>query len=230
MCSTFKWLLAAQVLKRVEEGGLTLDQHVRFSQADILPNSPRSQANLARGWMSVEEMCEAIVLVSDNTAANALLAEVNGPAGLTAFLRANGDGVTRLDRNETALNENLPGDPRDTTTPDVSVRNLRRFLTTDSVLNAASREKLIGWMIGCQTGLSRLRAGLPPNWRAGDKTGTSDSAHNATNDVAIVWPAGHDQARPPILIASYLSDSTVDMPARNAAHAEIARVIAETWA
>jgi beta-lactamase class A len=227
MCSTFKWVLAAAVLHSVQSGvGLTLDQQVRYSQADILPNSPRTQANLSRGWMSVEEMCEAIMLVSDNTAANALLVGVNGPEGLTHFLNANGDGVSRLDRTETALNENLRGDPRDTTTPDASVRTLERFLTTDAVLNTASREKLIGWMIACQTGLTRLRAGLPPSWRVGDKTGTSDGGHNATNDVAIAWP---DQNRAPIIIASYLSDSSVDMAARNAAHADIARIVAETW-
>ena len=50
-------------------------------------------------------------------AANLLLPMVGGPEGLTAFMRAHGDSVTRLDRNEPALNENAPDDPRDTTTP-----------------------------------------------------------------------------------------------------------------
>ena len=72
-----------------------------------------------------------------------------------------------------------------------------------------------------------MRAGLPPDWRVGDKTGTSGTAeHNATNDVAIAWPPN----RAPIIIACYLSASTVEPAARNAAHAEIARIIAEEWA
>jgi beta-lactamase class A len=75
------------------------------------------------------------------------------------------------------------------------------------------------------TGLSRLRAGLPAGWRAGDKTGTSDEAHNATIDLAIAFP----HARPPILIACFLSDSTVPLAERNAAHAEVGRIIAEAW-
>lgn len=221
MCSTFKWMLAAAVLKL----GLPLDQQLRYAQSDILPNSPRSEEHLARGWMTVEEMCEAIVLVSDNTAANALLANVGGPTGLTSFLRANGDVVTRLDRTETALNENLPGDERDTTSPEASVRTLHRFLATDDVMNPASREKLIGWMIACQTGLTRLRGGLPSTWRVGDKTGTSTAEHNATNDVAIAWPPN----RAPIVIASYLSETTLAYEQRGPVHAEIARVVAETW-
>jgi beta-lactamase class A len=102
---------------------------------------------------------------------------------------------------------------------------MQRFLLTDDVLNAASREKLIGWLVESPTGRERLRAGLPADWHAGDKTGTWNGEHNASNDVVIAWPPG----RAPIIIASYLSASTVEPTARNAAHAEIARAVVETW-
>ena len=225
MCSTFKWLLAAQMLSMDMRMPGFLAQQVRFAERDLLEYAPAARANLARGWMSVEEMCEAIVVVSDNTCANVLLDGAMGPEGLTHFLRANGDGVTRLDRKEPELNEVPPGEERDTTTPDAMTRTLQRFLLTDEVLNAASRERLIGWMVASTTGRARLRAGLPADWRVGDKTGTWNGATNAANDVAIAWPPG----RAPILIACYLSASTVDANARNAAHAEIARVVAEEW-
>jgi len=225
MCSSFKWLLAAGVLANARNGGAQLDAQVRYAQADIIPNSPRTQENLARGWMSVEELCAATVMFSDNAAANLLLPAINGPEGLTAFLRANGDGVTRLDRTETALNENLPNDPRDTSTPDSMARTLQRFLLTDETLIAADREKLIGWMEASPTGLDRIRGGVPATWRGADKTGTSTSEHNATNDVAILWPPG----AAPIIVVIFLSDSVVDLTARKAAHAEIARIIAEEW-
>jgi beta-lactamase class A len=219
-------MLAAAALQMAEHaGGPQLDDIVRYNQSSMLPHAPRTEANLARGWMTIEELCAAIVEVSDNPAANLLLELQFGPEGFTRFLRANGDGVTRLDRTELALNENLPGDPRDTTTPDAMARTLQRFLLTDAVLNAASREKLIGWMVSSTTGLDRLRAGFPDTWRVGDKTGTSGAAHNATNDVAIAWPPNGA----PIVVASYFSESTVEPPARNAAHAEIARIIAEDW-
>lgn len=226
MCSTFKWTLAAAILHSGQNGGVQLDQQVRFDQSDMVANSPHAQANLARGWMTVEEMCSATVRVSDNACANLLLEGLMGPEGFTNFLRANGDGVTRLDRIEPAMNQNLPGDPRDTTTPDAMTRTLHRFLLTDRVLNEFSRGKLIGWMEAASTGLQRIRGGLPAGWRAGDKTGTSTGENNATNDVAIIWPPN---GAAPIVASVYLSHSTAAQPALNEAHAEIGRIVAETW-
>ncbi|GAM97582.1 beta-lactamase [alpha proteobacterium U9-1i] len=223
MASTFKWLLAAQMLQMAEQMPEFLQQRILYDEADLLDYAPTARAHLARGWMTVEECCEAIVVVSDNTAANLLLVGASGPAGFTSFIRANADSVTRLDRTEPALNENALGDERDTTTPDGMARSLRNVLVGEDVLNPASREKLIGWMVASTTGLQRLRAGLPSDWRVGDKTGSG--ARGAVNDVAIAWPPG----RAPIVIASYMSDGEADTATRSAAHAEIGRIIAETW-
>jgi beta-lactamase class A len=225
MCSSFKWLLAAAVLRAEQEGRLQADAHIAYTAHDLPANSPRTQEHLARGWMSVDDLCAAAVEVSDNGAANLLLNQIEGPTGFTRFARSTGDSVTRLDRTETSLNENAPGDPRDTSTPAAMAQTMQNVLLGETVLSAANREKLIGWMVASETGLTRLRAGLPKDWRAGDKTGTSAGEHNATNDVAIAWPPG----KPPIIIVSYMSESTADADARNAAHAEVARIVAQTW-
>jgi len=225
MCSTFKWLLAAQHLHTGQEHPGWLDEMMEFGPADLLDYAPVARQHLARRFMSNEEMCAGAVVMSDNTCANLLLIPAGGPSGFTGFLREHGDGITRLDRTEPTLNENLPGDERDTTTPDAMARTLQRFLTTDAVLNSASRDKLIGWMVESPTGRQRLRAGLPSTWRVGDKTGTWNGPHNAANDVAIAWPPNGA----PILIAAYLSESVADAAGRNAAHAEIGRIVAETW-
>lgn len=223
MCSTFKWALAAAQLHMAQNGGPPLGEQVRFNQSDMLSYAPVARQHLERGWMTIEEACAGAVVMSDNTAANLLLEIQGGPEGFTRFLRANGDGVTRLDRHEIELNDVPPGDERDTTTPDAMVRTLRRFLLEDGVLTPAHRDMLIGWMVESPTGRERLRAGMPADWRVGDKTGTWNGEHNATNDVAIAWPPN----RAPIIIAAYLSANTVDAAARNAAHAEIARIIVE---
>jgi beta-lactamase class A len=226
MCSTFKWMLAAQMLFFDMHQPDHLLQRIPFSESDLLEYAPVAREHLARGWMSVGEAAEGAVVMSDNTCANLLLRVGDGPQGLTHFLSVYGDGVTRLDRTEPTLNENLPNDPRDTTTPEAMARTMQRFLLTDEVLNGTSRNRLTDWMVQSPTGLQRLRAGLPADWRTGDKTGTWNGEHNATNDVAIAWPPGRD----PIVIAAYLSSSTVDPAARNAAHAEIARIIVEHFA
>lgn len=217
MCSTFKAPLAAMVLAEVDRGGLALADTMPVARADLVNHSPAVEAALARGRMSVAELCAAIVQVSDNAAANLLLARLGGPAGFTAFVRRCGDAVTRLDRIEPEMNRVGPGDPRDTTSA-AAMAGLMRTLLVGDVLAPASRARLAGWMEGATTGLNRLRGGLPASWRAGDKTGT---AGNFNNDVAIAWPPG----RPPLLIASYIDAPASDNAGRNAAHAAVARLV-----
>jgi len=223
MCSTFKLPLAAAMLAEVEAGRLALAEEIAFGAADLLDYAPVVRANLDRGRLSVEQLCAAIIEVSDNSAANLLLSRIGGPAGLTAFVRRGGDSVTRLDRTEPSLNTNLPNDPRDTTTP-AAMLGLMRTLLLGGALAPGSREWLIAWMERATTGRERLRAGLPRNWRVGDKTGTGNNG--AHNDVAIAWPPG----RAPILIASFLSGLTASDAARNAAHAEMARRVVAYFA
>jgi beta-lactamase class A len=222
MCSTFKWILVALALRRIEAGDLKLDRRISYSSSDLLEYAPVARANVARGWLSVEELCAASVQVSDNTAANLLLEVVGGPSGVTQFVRAIGDTVTRLDRREPELNENLAGDPRDTTTPAAMVTTARTLLL-GRTLSQASRERLTGWMITSTRGLDRLRAGLPASWRAGTKAGTGPNG--ALNDVAIAWPPHHA----PILVASYITGGNIDDDARSAGQAQVARVIAAEW-
>lgn len=214
LCSTFKWVLAAAVLSKVDKAALKLDRPIPFGRADLIDHSPVTGAQMKRGRMTVEELARATVVTSDNTAANLLLNQVGGPSGLTAFLRAHGDEVTRLDRTEPSLNTNLPGDARDTTSPRAMVGTLKTLLTT-SALSPESRMRLIGWMVACETGGKRLRAGFPQGWRAGDKTGTG--ARGAANDVAIAWPTD----RGPILVAAYLSESPAPPEVLNSAHATL---------
>ncbi len=218
MCSTFKLFLAATVLDLIDHGALTAGRRIPYSRADLLPHSPRTSAHLDDGAMSMSDLCAAVVEESDNGAANLLLRLVGGPPALTRHMRRLGDPTTRLDRIELALNTNLPGDVRDTTSPLAYARSMRRILLGDG-LSDSSRRQLEAWMVDCRTGLDRLRAGLPPNWRAGDKTGTGDNG--AVNDVAIIRPPG----RSPILVAVFLSGSSRPVEVLSAAHARIARIV-----
>lgn len=219
MCSTFKWVLAATVLAQVDAGRLALGERISYGPADLLEYAPITGAHVAQGAMTVEALARAAVIVSDNTAANLLLAKLGGPSAVTQFARSHGDGVTRLDRNEPALNDRPSGDPRDTTTPRAMVELMRRVLGGEH-LRAGNRERLLGWLRDCETGKERLRAGLPRDWIVGDKTGSGP--RGAFNDVAIAWPPG----RPPILVAAYMSGSKSPMNSLNAAHAEIGRRVA----
>jgi beta-lactamase class A len=219
MCSTFKLLVAGAALARVDAGKDWLDRRIRFEAADLVAYSPISKDRARGEGMSIAELCEAAMIVSDNTAANLLLATLGGPAGLTDFARSLGDAVTRLDRIEPDLNEAIAGDPRDTTSPAAMLSNLRA-LTLGSVLAPDSRERLAGWLINNKTGDKRLRAGLPGGWRVGDKTGSGE--RGTTNDIGIIWPPG----RAPVLAAFYLTGASSDAARRDAMAAAAGRAIA----
>lgn len=217
MCSTFKFLLAALVLARVDRGQERLDRRIVFSEKDLESYSPVTKGHVGTPGMSLAELCDATVTLSDNTAANLLLAQLGGPGALTTFARELGDELTRLDRIEPALNESMPGDPRDTTTPAAMLADMRRLLV-EQALSTASRAQLVAWLIGCKTGDKRLRAGFPADWRIGDKTGSGE--RGSANDIAIAWPP----ARAPILVTAYYTGSTIDEPARSRVIAEVGRL------
>jgi beta-lactamase class A len=223
MCSSFKWVLAAAVLAQADRGQLNLKQRVPYTSKDLFPHSPVTGAHVKEGAMALEDLCAAAVEESDNGAANLVLARIGGPASVTAYARSVGDSVTRLDRTELSLNDNRPGDPRDTTTPNAMLKTMKTVWTGDA-LKSSSRAKLLDWLRKSQTGAHRLHAGLPAAWGEGDKTGTGE--RGAAVDNAIIWPPN----RPPILAAAYLSDSNKPVEMLEAAHAELGRMIGATFA
>lgn len=214
MCSTFKAPLGAAILAGAEGGKFGLEGSIPFGKDDLLDHAPVVKKNLKRGRMSMAELAAAAIEVSDNSAANLLLPMVGGPEGFTRFLRAHGDTVTRLDRNEPALNENVEGDPRDTTSPSAMAGLMAILLFRD--LKPESADMLRGWLNASTTGAKRIKAGLPEGWTSGSKTG---SCGTAFNDVALVRsPQGEEY-----ILAIYLDRPTVDAAAAEAAIAETAR-------
>ena len=221
MCSTFKLLASAAVLKRVDAGRANLERFVTYGQADLLDYAPVAKAHVSAGGMTLGGLCAAAIDWSDNTAANLILTAIGGPEGFTAFARSLGDPVTRLDRDEPTLNTAVPGDPRDTTTPLAMARDMQAVLVGD-VLSNASRKQLEAWLTADKVGDKRLRAGLPPGWGIGDKTGTGD--HGTANAIAIL----HPPSRAPLLAAVYYTEGPEPMDARNAVHKQVAEIIAAT--
>jgi beta-lactamase class A len=222
MCSTFKFLAAAAVLKRADGGQEKLDLFVLYEPKDILEYAPVTKAHLKDGGMTLGALCAAAIEQSDNTAGNLLLDTIGGPVALTNFARSIGDEMTRLDRKEPELNSAIPGDERDTTTPAAMCADVQR-LVLGNVLSESSRHQLEDWLRHNETGALMIRAGVPKTWRVGDKTGRG--ANGATNDIAIIRPPD----RAPILLAIYSVGSTASANARSAAIAEVTKTVIESW-
>ncbi|MEU4805492.1 class A beta-lactamase [Actinosynnema sp. NPDC023587] len=219
-CSTFKGLATAAVLRRTPPA--RLDTVVRYTEADLLTSSRITREHVATG-MTLRDLCDAAVRYSDGTAGNLLLREVDGPGGLTAFLRGLGDEVTRVDRMEPDLVEATPGDPRDTTSPRAIGTDYRRIVLGD-VLPADERAVLRDLLERNTTGERRIRAGVPRGWVVADKTGSGDYA--TANDIGVVWPP--DAA--PLVLAVMSSRATADAEYDEALLAEAAAHVVEVLA
>jgi beta-lactamase class A len=218
MCSTFKFLAAAAVLKRVDQGKENLQRFVRYDEKDVLEYAPVTKAHLKDSGMTLGALCAAAIEQSDNTAGNLLLDAIGGPPGLTNFARSLGDTMTRLDRREPELNSAIPRDERDTTTPAAMCSDMQRLLLSD-FLSESSRHQLEDWLQQTRTGALMIRAGVSKTWRVGDKTGRC--GNGATNDIAIIRPPG----RAPILLAIYSIGSKAPADDRAAVIAETAHVV-----
>ena len=204
MCSTFKVLAAAAMLARGDE---LINLRIHYSKEDLVANSPITEKHVADG-MSNAELCAAALQYSDNTAANLLMKQLGGPAGMTVFARSRGDEVFRLDRWETELNSAIPGDPRDTTSPLAMLQTLQK-LTLGDGLPQAARTTLLDWMFGNTTGATRMHAGVPASWKVADKTG--GGSYGTNNSIGVLFPPGGA----PIVAAVFYTQDQKEASAKN---------------
>jgi len=221
MMSTFKVLLCGTVLSHVDAGTEHLDRRIRYHQSDLVEYSPETGKHVADG-MTVGELCQAAITLSDNTAANLLLSAVGGPEKLTAFLRDAGDTVTRLDRWEPELNEALPGDKRDTTSPAQMAQTLYQLLT-GKILTRTSRQQLMAWMGADKVAGSLIRSVLPDGWFIADKTGAGERGSRGI--VAVLGP----DKKPSRIVVIYLTETPATMDERNKQIAEIGASLIQHW-
>jgi beta-lactamase class A len=218
MCGIFMLMACAALLVRADEGKVDLSRRVRFTARELLPNSPVAQQSADAQGLTLAQLCEAALTRNDHTAGSLILKWVGGPDGLTTFMNSQGDAMSRLDHWAPALNEAMPGDPRDTTTPAAMGDHLRALLL-GSTLSHPSRRLLTAWLLANKAGGARLRAGLPPGWDIGNKTAVGN--HGTTNDVAIVWPPNHK----PLIVSVFVTATAASVDQRNAAIAEIGSLL-----
>lgn len=218
MSSTFKTIACAALLFRVDSGQEQLNRLIEFTEEDLVSYSPVTESKAGAPGMTLAELCEATITVSDNTAGNLILKAIGGPEALTQFTRSLGDEFTQLNRWETELNEAVPGDLRDTTTPNAMAGLLTKLIFGDK-LSMESRTQLETWLKNNQVGDALLRAGIPDNWEIGDKTGAG--GYGSRSIAAVMWPPGSN----PIITTIYITETDASFDDRNAAIAELGKAI-----
>ncbi|MDX2540294.1 class A beta-lactamase [Streptomyces sp. WI04-05B] len=219
VCSLFKTLAAAAVLRDLDRGGEVLSKRVHYTADDLVDGSAETEKHLAEG-MTVAELADVAIRFSDNTAGNLLLRELGGPTAITRFARSVGDRATRLDRWETELNSAEPWRITDTTTPYAIGRTYARLVLGD-VLNRPDRELLTHWLLTNTTSGNRFRLTLPPTWTIADKTGAG--AYGTNNNVGIAWTRNGT----PLVLAVQTTKPAQDAAADHPLVAETARLLGE---
>lgn len=218
-CSTFKALAAGAALK--QDSLEQLKQVIKYTPKDILSYAPIAKDNVDKG-MTIEEICNAAVRFSDNTAANLLLDHIGGPHGFKSALNQLGDNITEPERMETELNEAIPEDIRDTSTPRQLATDLQAY-TTGNVLTDDKKKILIDWMTGNATGNKLIRAGAPEGWIVADKSGAG--SYGTRNDIAIVMPPN----KKPIIIAILSTHDTKDAKYDDKLIAQASKIVFDSF-
>ncbi|RCG32750.1 class A beta-lactamase [Sphaerisporangium album] len=223
LLSTFKALACAAVLDkaRTSTPGL-MNRVIHWKSGDLKENSPVTEKHVDDG-MTVAKLCEAAITYSDNTAANMVLRQIGGPAGLTKYFRSLKDPITHLDRWETELNNWSLKEKRDTTTPAAIAHDLRK-VTVDNALDPRDRAQLNAWLRANTTGDARIRAALPKTWIIGDKTGSS-SSYGSANDIAVIHPTA---TTPPIIMTIYTNHHARDTAYDNKLIADTAAILTKS--
>ena len=211
--STFKALAGGALLASTTPEEMA--EAVPVAAGDLVAYSPVTEQRVG-STMTLAELAQAAVEVSDNTAANLVLERLGGPAGLERQLRALGDTVTEVDRVEPDLNEAVPGDVRDTSTPRAMATDLAAYVLGDA-LDEADQAVLDGWLRSSTTGTDLVRAGVPADWVVGSKSGSG--RYGTRNDVAVLRPPG----RAPLVVAVLTSRAAEDAERRDEAVAAAAR-------
>lgn len=199
-----------------------MEKEVTITEDDLVNWNPITEERVGSD-MSLFELGDAALRYSDNAATNLLLEELGGPAALDAALEEIGDDVTSVDRFEPELNEGVPGDERDTSTPRAMSTTLEAF-TLGDVLPEDDSEILIEMMRGNTTGDDLIRAGVPDDWEVGDRTGAG--GYGTRNAIAVVWPPEDD----PIVLSVMSSRDQEDAEYDDALIAEAAEVVADALA
>jgi beta-lactamase class A len=221
--SVFKLPIAIEVLHQVDAKKLDLARIVALDASDARGGPGTLIAVPSK--KTVRELLEAMIIASDNTACDKLLALVGGPRVVEARVRSL--GVDRVSIRYTELDLGTEkGD--NTATPSAIVALLAKIARHEVGLSAASASLLEDILLRVTTGQKRLKAGLPPGTPVAHKTGMSDThggKTDATNDVGLITlPNGHR-----IAIAVFVHASPADLATRERTIARVARVVYDTF-
>lgn len=226
MQSVYKFHLALAVLSEVDKGKWALEQKIKVTKKDLLPNtwSPlREKYPNGEVELPLREILEYTVAQSDNNGCDILFRLVGGTKVVDKYIKSIGINEVNIVGTE----EEMHADDRvqfDNWSTPRSAAKLLAVFHQKKVLSKNSWDFLWNTLVGTTTGPRKLKGVLPQGTIVAHKTGYSgvnkQGVITATNDIGIVQlPNGKRFA-----IAVFLNNTTLPEAECDRAIAEAAKV------
>lgn len=228
MMSVFKLHQALAVADYCQKNGISLDTPVYIRQADLKPDtySPlRDKYPEGDISLSIKELLEYTLLLSDNNACDILFAQAGDTKSTDNYIRSLGLRDFSIKVTEDEMHQNESTCYENWSTP-LETAKLIELLVTKELFNKESQEFIKRTMISCETGKDRLPLPLMvTNAIIGHKTGTGDRNSKGlligTNDVGFVYLPNRQR----YTIAVFIKDSEESEKATSEIIADISRIV-----
>lgn len=231
MQSVYKFPLALAIMHDVDNGKISLDEKVLISKDDYSDTySPLMKKYPDAGVMlSMKELLEYTIELSDNVACDILFRVANGPKKVDLFVHAQGVRDMAIRNTEREMHANQQLQYQNWSTPKAMAQLLLEFYRTD-MLSVAGRTQLWEMMADTKVGLTRIRGLLPSGTVVAHRTGTGattrDRLTSAINDVGIIeLPTGEH-----LIVVVLITNTREDVPDAEEVIAKIARAAYDHFA
>jgi beta-lactamase class A len=189
MQSVYKLPIAMAVLNEVDKGKLKLNQKIRVSKGELLPDtwSPLRDSLPNGGDIYLSTLLSFTVSKSDNNGCDILLRIIGGPKKAERYLRSIGIKNIDIVATEEEMHKDWDIQYKNFSEP-LAMLELLVLFRDKKILSDASRMFLQKILIETSTGPNRLKGLLPKEAIVAHKTGTGakEGFVASVNDVGII--------------------------------------------
>lgn len=230
LASVMKMFQAVAVLDSMNRAKMPIDTEIKIHKSDLKPNtySPlRDKYPNEDVILSVKELLEYTLQLSDNNACDILFAHFGGPSAVDRCIRRLGFKRFAIKRTEEDMHKDVDMSYDNWSSPSVAAELADR-ICSDSLMNKDYQDFLRNTMMGCSTGVERLvKPFMMSDVKVGHKTGSGDvnssGALISTNDVGFFkFPNGRSYS-----VAVLVKDSKESKSENDAIIAEVSRLVYE---
>jgi beta-lactamase class A len=175
--------VAVTVYRMAYERQLSLSERLTLSASDIVGGTGTLQQQRVGSSYSLQELCERMLIDSDNTATNMLLRRIGGFDAVNHFMEEINVEQTRVQRFMMDLDAIQQG--RDNLTSPADMAQLLRLIEQGSLIGSSGREDILD-ALRQNENRSKIPAYLPASNHVYNRTGVLPAPDGVEHDVAIV--------------------------------------------